>query len=449
MKIEYYDDKPSQRLYIILLTLSTLMAIDITVSGRLSQSTLTIALVFIGLIIASRSITSFSKPFLERILIKREFLDPLIENRDLRVKITILNNTKYFFPRVEICDKYPGVFKLVSGSHTYKTIIFPKSTITYTYIVKTIMGYHVFGPLEIIISDPLKLFSYKAEVVVSETSISVKPKPQSIPPRLIRSWTQRGLGFGKTRVKGIGQEFYTLREYYPGDEYRFIDWKSYARTGKLHVKQFEREANLSIVFIIDATKNSMRSIIGETPFEYMVRVVAGLSSVLLSRGDWVNVVVRSTINLESGYSRGRRHYYKILETLSKISWSPQTSYTTIGDLLLLEARRIPRRSKTMFLVLITNIDLYELGKLIDAYNKLKSIGHLIYVVQLLPELFELKILRGVDAGLYYGLIHSEVEKSRETRRELLKHGINNISAGPHDLLESIYLLIEKYRLVSS
>jgi len=449
LNIEYYGIKPSQRLYILILGLSTILAIDIVVDNKLSQSTILLTLIFIGLLIGSRSIVSFSKHFIERLIVKREFLDPLVENRDLRVRLTIVNNTRFFFPRIEIMDKYPGVFKLVRGSHVLKTILLPRSSLSYIYVVRTIIGYHVFGPLEIIVSDPFKLFNYKVEVNTGESTVCIKPNPKPISSRLIRLWTQSGLGLGKTRIKGFGQEFFYLREYVAGDEYRFIDWKSYARTGKLYIKLFEREANLSIVFVIDATKNSLRSIIGETPYEYMARVVAGLSSVLLNRGDWINVIVRSTTNLRSGYGRGRRHYYRILDTLSKVAWNPQESNISIGDLLLIEACRIPRRTKTMFLVLITSIDDYELKKLIDAYNKLKSIGHIVYIIQLLPELFEMKILRGLDAGLYYGLISNEIDKSRLIRKELLKHGLNSITTGPHDLLESIYLLIEKHRLVSS
>ncbi|MCK5220614.1 MAG: DUF58 domain-containing protein, partial [Candidatus Aminicenantes bacterium] len=41
--------------------------------------------------------------------------------------------------------------------------------------------------------------------------------------------------------KGRGMEFSEVREYYPGDEIRFIDWNVSSRMGKIYVKQFVEE----------------------------------------------------------------------------------------------------------------------------------------------------------------------------------------------------------------
>lgn len=45
------------------------------------------------------------------------------------------------------------------------------------------------------------------------------------------------------------------RIYAPGDDIRAIDWKVYARTDKLHVKQFEEERNLNIHVVVDSSSS--------------------------------------------------------------------------------------------------------------------------------------------------------------------------------------------------
>ena len=51
--------------------------------------------------------------------------------------------------------------------------------------------------------------------------------------------------------KGRGIEFAGIREYYRGDEYRSIDWKVSARTGKFHVREHIEERELQLVVALD------------------------------------------------------------------------------------------------------------------------------------------------------------------------------------------------------
>jgi uncharacterized protein (DUF58 family) len=51
--------------------------------------------------------------------------------------------------------------------------------------------------------------------------------------------------------KGRGMEFSEVREYTPGDDIRFIDWNVSSRLGKLFVKQFVEERELTVILAID------------------------------------------------------------------------------------------------------------------------------------------------------------------------------------------------------
>ena len=52
--------------------------------------------------------------------------------------------------------------------------------------------------------------------------------------------------------KGKGMSFREVREYYPGDDIRFIDWNVSARFGHPYSKVFEEERELTVMLLIDA-----------------------------------------------------------------------------------------------------------------------------------------------------------------------------------------------------
>jgi uncharacterized protein (DUF58 family) len=51
--------------------------------------------------------------------------------------------------------------------------------------------------------------------------------------------------------KGRGMEFSEVREYVDGDDIRFIDWNVSSRLGKLYVKQFVEERELTVILALD------------------------------------------------------------------------------------------------------------------------------------------------------------------------------------------------------
>ncbi len=60
------------------------------------------------------------------------------------------------------------------------------------------------------------------------------------------------IGIRRTRLKGQGREFESLRDYVRGDALRHISWTATARRGKLVTRQYQAERNQNIVVLIDA-----------------------------------------------------------------------------------------------------------------------------------------------------------------------------------------------------
>src|SRR5580704_710225 len=63
------------------------------------------------------------------------------------------------------------------------------------------------------------------------------------------------IGLHKSPFHGFSVEFAEHRLYNPGESTRHLDWKVYARTGKMFVKRFEEETNLRCQIVIDASSS--------------------------------------------------------------------------------------------------------------------------------------------------------------------------------------------------
>src|SRR5689334_8568882 len=59
----------------------------------------------------------------------------------------------------------------------------------------------------------------------------------------------------RTKKKGSGIEFADHRNYVPGDDFRFVDWNVYQRFGRLLVRLYEEEEDLSIYFVVDCSES--------------------------------------------------------------------------------------------------------------------------------------------------------------------------------------------------
>ena len=77
--------------------------------------------------------------------------------------------------------------------------------------------------------------------------------------------------------KGRGMEFDEVREYQVGDDIRTIDWNVTARTGKAHVKKFVEERELTVMFLVDASKSCRFSSVNELKSQLAAEMAAVLS----------------------------------------------------------------------------------------------------------------------------------------------------------------------------
>src|SRR5215218_9570756 len=93
--------------------------------------------------------------------------------------------------------------------------------------------------------------------------------------------------------KGKGMSFREVREYYPGDDIRFIDWNVSARFGHPYSKVFEEERELTVMLLIDISRSSLFGTVNETKRGIATEIAAVLAFSAISNGDKVGAILYS------------------------------------------------------------------------------------------------------------------------------------------------------------
>jgi uncharacterized protein (DUF58 family) len=99
-------------------------------------------------------------------------------------------------------------------------------------------------------------------------------------------------GAHRSPFHGFAAEFAEHREYAPGDDLRYVDWKVYGRSDRVFVKQFEEETNFACHVLLD-TSESMQFQSDATllsKLEFAKHVAAALSYVVVRQQDAVGLI---------------------------------------------------------------------------------------------------------------------------------------------------------------
>ncbi len=97
-------------------------------------------------------------------------------------------------------------------------------------------------------------------------------------------------GLHRSPYHGFSVEFSEYRQYTPGDDPRYLDWKLYARSDRYYVKRFEDETNLRCHLVVDLSR-SMGFGSGEyTKADYAKTAAATLAYFLATQRDAVGVL---------------------------------------------------------------------------------------------------------------------------------------------------------------
>ena len=238
---------------------------------------------------------------------------------DVIVELTISNNSYRRTQQLEVFDNVPHEMKMRQGINQMRMNLGPGQSARIKYRVRCpLRGHYTLGPISVRYRNAFNLFANESKVQ-DRTDITVFPQVREIEEALLRSDVPK-MYTGATTLKtpGPGMEFYSLREYLPGDAFRSINWKAYARTGELMVNEKTRDAVTDVFIILDTRDVSRIGTVLKNPLEMGTIAAASISNYFIRRRDSVALVTYGErmdyLSPETGDNQG----YKVLSNLAAV-----------------------------------------------------------------------------------------------------------------------------------
>lgn len=202
-------------------------------------------------------------------------------------------------------------------------------------------------------------------------------------------------GQHRSPYQGFSVEFAQHRPYVAGDDLRHLDWKVFARSDKLHLKQYQQETNLDLVAMVDASgsmdygsrsfaeasgvgrKTSLDGRDYWSKFDHATALAAAMCYVTLRQGDRAGVVVfadevRALVRRSSSTATWR-------QVVGALSTHPVDRPT---DLARATDQTLAKITNRCLIVLIS--DFFEDPERIRAaFARIKHKGHDLIVFQVL------------------------------------------------------------------
>tara|TARA_B100001250_G_scaffold409427_1_gene433766 strand:+ start:115 stop:1368 length:1254 start_codon:yes stop_codon:yes gene_type:complete len=246
--------------------------------------------------------------------------DNLYKGDDLYVELEITNPSWRRTQQLEIYDNVPHEMKLRSGLNYMRVNLGPGETTRVRYVLRCpLRGHYSIGPISIRYRDSFNLFSQEM-YVDHRSDLIVFPQVRAIEEAMVRSRTPKMYtGATTLRTPGPGTEFFSLREYVPGDPFKIINWKAYARTGQLIVNEKCRDAVTDVFILVDSRDISRIGTVLKNPLEVGTVAAASLASYFIKRRDSVALAVYDDRLSFLPPDTGDKQYFKILSSLAGVA----------------------------------------------------------------------------------------------------------------------------------
>ncbi|TWT33922.1 hypothetical protein KOR34_37580 [Posidoniimonas corsicana] len=184
-------------------------------------------------------------------------------------------------------------------------------------------------------------------------------------------------GIHRSPYHGFSVEFSEYRQYSPGDDLRYLDWRLLARTDRHYVKRFEDETNLLCYLLVDTSRSMAFQAGGVSKHEYARTLAATMGYFLYLQRDAVGLAVFDEVIRE--YLPPRRRAGHLRHLMAALQRQPDGMGTNVAEPLEQVARSVKKRG---LVVLISDlIAPTDLLKRQVAY--LRSRGHEMIILRVL------------------------------------------------------------------
>ena len=126
---------------------------------------------------------------------------------------------------------------------------------------------------------------------------------------LAKRTTLVDFGLRKLKMRGVGTEFESLRDYQSGDGFRLVDWKATARRGRLTVAQYEVERSQNVIVALDCGRLMTPRLGAMRKFDYALTAALSVTKIAQLADDNVGMLAFGARPvLEISPRRGAAHY---------------------------------------------------------------------------------------------------------------------------------------------
>ena len=148
--------------------------------------------------------------------------------------------------------------------------------------------------------------------------------------------------------KGMGIEFAEVREYYPGDDIRAIDWNVTARTGKPFIKKYDEERELTVMLIVDVSASGFFGTGDSLKSDIMIELASILSFSAIKNNDKVGLSLFSDkIEEFIPPKKGKSH---VLRVIREMIYHKAKDRKTDISIALEHIQKVLKRKSIIFLL---------------------------------------------------------------------------------------------------
>lgn len=352
------------------------------------------------------------------------------------IEVTVKNKSVNQIPTIEIYDAIPEVFDLILGENFLITQLNPRQSITFGYVVRIpIRGEFDIGPTKVIFRDRMGFYATEGQIK-TKTTILVYPSYEDIKKlEMIGKKRQLGALFGlhRTKIKGMGLDFFGIRQYQTGDPFKFIDWKAFSRSGKMMVREFEAEQNIRVVIFLDASASMGAGLPRNTKLEYAIRSAVLFIHLAFEKKDLVGLCVydnevRAWVDLTSVPTR----LFQFLETLAHVKPHGEANLEKAVDYAL---QRVKRAS---YFVILSDLESHP-DKVLAAVRRARARKHTITVISPFGPWFEIvsQQLSPAQQLIGYALTEKQLGERQILYKALRRYDALAITVGPDDFLPTV------------
>jgi len=207
-------------------------------------------------------------------------------------------------------------------------------------------------------------------------------------------------GIHRSPYHGFSSEFTEYRQYVPGDDPRYLDWRLYARSDRYYVKKFEDETNLRCHLLLDQSRSMSFGSLDWTKADYAHTLAATLAYFLFQQGDAVGMLSFEENIRDYLPARNRPgHLRQLMLSLEK----PTSGKST--DLTKPLRRIVELVDKRGLMVLISDL-LAPVDELENQLGQLTASGHEVIVFRVLDP-------REVDFDFEEALLFHDAETEKD------------------------------------